>query len=185
MNFYELAKKRYSLRDMSDRKISDEDLQNILEAGRIAPTAKNSQSQRILVVRSDEAVGKMRKCTPSHFNAHVICVISYDKVVSSTCNNPIGGESYGEVDAAIVATHMALQATELGIGSCMVATFDTDMIKKEFHFPDSIKPVILLLLGYPGNNGNPGVFHERRFKLKKTVAYDDYQTSEALGDADR
>jgi nitroreductase len=178
MNFYELAKARYSLRDMSDQKIADEDLKKILEAGRIAPTAKNSQSQRILVIRGDAALQKMRECTPSHFNAPVICVVSYDTKVSGTCNNPIGGESYGEVDAAIVATHMMLQATELGIGSSMVATFDTDQMRQVFHFPETIKPVILLLLGYPGEKGQPGVFHERRFKLKKTVAFDDYKVSE-------
>lgn len=174
MDFMELAKSRYSLRDMSDKKISDKDLTKILEAGRIAPTAKNSQSQRVLVIKSEDALNKMRECTPSHFHAPVICVVSYDTKISSTCDNPIGGESYGEVDAAIVATHMMLQATELKIGSSLVATFDTEKIKEYFHFPETIKPVILLLLGYPGEKGQPGVFHERRFKLTKTVAFDEY-----------
>jgi len=174
MNFYELAKSRYSLRSMSDRKISDEDLEKIIECGRIAPTAKNSQSQRVLVLKSDEALEKMRDCTPSHFNAQIIMVVSYDMKVSSTCNNPIGGESYGEVDAAIVTTHMMLQATEMGIGSCIVATFDTNKILKVFHFPETIKPVLLLLLGYPDDNGKPGPFHRRRFKATKTFTFNDY-----------
>lgn len=178
MKFIDLAKKRYTLRDMSDRKVEDEDLNIILEAGRIAPTAKNSQSQRILVIEEEEALAKMRECTPSHFNAPVIMIVSYDKDVSSTCNNPIGGESYGEVDAAIVATHMVLQATELGIGTAMIATFDTDKIRKEFHFPDNVTPVILILLGYPGEKGMEGVFHRRRFKLSKTVTYNDYQEND-------
>lgn len=178
MNFMELAKSRYSVRDMSSRKISDEDLMTILEAGRIAPTAKNSQSQRVLVIRGEEALEKMRECTPNHFNAPVICIVSYDAAISSTCNNPIGGESYGEVDAAIVATHMMLQATELKIGSSLVATFDTVKIKEYFHFPETIKPVILLLLGYPGKKGQPGVFHTRRFKLSKTVTFDNYGEEE-------
>jgi hypothetical protein len=51
-------------------------------------------------------------------------------------------------------------------------------MRQVFHFPETIKPVILLLLGYPGEKGQPGVFHERRFKLKKTVAFDDYKVSE-------
>lgn len=175
MDFMSLAQRRYTLRQMSDKQISDDDLEKILEAGRIAPTAKNSQSQRILVVKDTCQIQKMRECTPSHFNAPVIMVVSYDMEISSTCNNPIGGESYGEVDAAIVAIHMVLQATELGIGSAIVATFDTDKMRKIFHFPENIKPVILVNLGYPTENAKPGPFHSRRFKLKKTVVFDDYE----------
>lgn len=179
MDFLKLAKERYTLRDMSGEKIPREQLELILEAGRIAPTAKNAQSQRILVIESPEAVEKMRICTPHHYNAPVIMVISYDTKISSTCNNPIGGESYGEVDAAIVAVHMALEATELGIGTAFIATFDTDKIREEFHFPDNIKPVLLLLLGYPGEKGQPGIFHQRRFKMQKTVAYNGYDVEKA------
>ena len=178
MTFYELAESRYTLRDMSDKEISGEDLEKILEAGRIAPTAKNSQSQRVLVVKGNESIAKMRECTPNHFNAPVVLVVSYDTEISSTCNNPIGGESYGEIDAAIVATHMVLQATELGIGSAIVATFDTKKLREIFHFPENIKPVLLVDLGYPGEKGKPGPFHTRRFKLKKTVVYDSYGEDE-------
>ena len=174
MDFLKLAQDRYTLRDMSDRPVEDKNLEKILEAGRIAPTAKNAQSQRILVVREQGQILKMRGCTPSHFNAPVIMVVSYDTNISRTCNNPIGGESYGEVDAAIVATHMVLQATELGIGSAIVATFDTDKLRNEFHFPENIKPVLIVCLGYPKENAQPGVFHARRFKLGKTVMFDDY-----------
>ncbi len=177
MDFMNLAQKRYTLRKMSDEKITDEDLEKILEAGRIAPTAKNAQSQRILVVKDSKQILKMRECTPAHFNAPVIIVVSYDRDISSTCNNPIGGESYGEVDAAIVATHMVLQATELGIGSAMVATFDTEKMIEMFHIPSNIKPVILVNLGYPADGAQPGPFHARRFKLKKTVVFDDYEQS--------
>lgn len=179
MTFLELAQSRYTLRDMSDEEISDEDLEKILEAGRIAPTAKNSQSHRVLVVRDKKSVDKIRACTPNHFNAPIVMVVSYDTEISSTCNNPIGGESYGEVDAAIVATHMVLQATELGIGSAIVATFDTEKLRREFHFPNNIKPVLLVDLGYPGENGKPGPFHARRFKIKKTVTFDDYDQNVA------
>lgn len=175
MDFLKLAQSRYTLRKMSDKVIAEDDIKKILEAGRIAPTAKNSQSQRVLVVKEPEQILKMRECTPSHFNAPVIMVVSYDTEISSTCNNPIGGESYGEVDAAIVATHMVLQATDLGIGSAMVATFDTRKIREMFHFPENIKPVILVNLGYPAEDAKPGPFHARRFKLNKTVVFDDYK----------
>ncbi len=174
MNFLELVKMRYTLRDMNGKAVSTEDLEKILEAGRFAPTAKNSQSQRILVINDESSLAKMRECTPCHFNSSLIMILSYNTDVSGTCDNPIGGESYGEVDVAIVATHMVLQATELGIGSAIIATFDTLKIREFFHFPDNIKPVLVLDFGYPSDNGKPGAFHARRFKISKTVTFNDY-----------
>ena len=56
MEFMELAKKRYSVRKFSDRPVEKEKLGKILEAGNIAPTAKNQQPQRIYVLQSAEAL---------------------------------------------------------------------------------------------------------------------------------
>ena len=62
-DFLELARDRYSERRFSDRPIEDEKLARILEAGQYAPTAENKQPQRILVVRGEEALSRMDKCT--------------------------------------------------------------------------------------------------------------------------
>ncbi|MGN0710083.1 MAG: nitroreductase family protein, partial [Anaerovoracaceae bacterium] len=63
-DFMELARSRYSLKKYSDRKIKDEDIEKILEAAQIAPTAKNMQPQHIYVMRSEEALAKMDQVTP-------------------------------------------------------------------------------------------------------------------------
>lgn len=61
MNFMELAKKRCSVRAYEDKPVAPEHLQAVLEAGRLAPTGKNHQPQRLLVVQSPEGLEKMAK----------------------------------------------------------------------------------------------------------------------------
>ena len=69
MTFMELAKNRYSERFFDSRPVEDEKLQQILEAGRIVPTACNYQPQRFYVMRSPEALEKVKMVTPFHYNA--------------------------------------------------------------------------------------------------------------------
>ena len=63
MEFLELAKSRYSVRKFDARPVEEEVLQKILEAGRVAPTAKNMQPQKIYVLESPEAVASIREIT--------------------------------------------------------------------------------------------------------------------------
>ena len=63
MDFLELAKERYSVRKMGEEKIKQEDLNKILEAAKLSPTAKNLQRQRLLVVNTEEGIEKVKKCT--------------------------------------------------------------------------------------------------------------------------
>lgn len=65
MDFTELAAKRYSVRNYADRPVEPEKIQAVLEAGRLAPTAKNLQPQRIRVIQSPEALAKIREVVRS------------------------------------------------------------------------------------------------------------------------
>ena len=122
MDFEALARARFSVRDYKGTPIEEEKLQKILEAGRIAPTAKNSQAHRVYVLQSEEALEKIRAITRCAFNAPVVLLVAYDE--NEEWVNPLeGGHRSGQQDASIVATHMMLQAWELGIGSCWVNFF--------------------------------------------------------------
>jgi len=82
MNFLELIEKRYSVRNYSDKPLEQEKLDIILEAGRLAPTAVNEQPQRIFVLKSEEALSKVRSICRYAFNAPVVLLVCYDKNVS-------------------------------------------------------------------------------------------------------
>lgn len=78
MNFAELSAQRYSLRKFSDRPVEDALLQQVLEAGRNAPTAHNNQPQRIFVLQSPEAMAKADACMGCHFHPPVLLAVAYE-----------------------------------------------------------------------------------------------------------
>ena len=69
MEFKEVVKNRYSCKKFDGREITDEQLEAILEAGRLAPTAKNLQEQHIYVAQTGEALAKIDKATPCRYGA--------------------------------------------------------------------------------------------------------------------
>ena len=111
MDFQALSAARYSLRKFDPRPVEQDKLDLILEAGRNAPTAHNYQPQRIFVLRSPEALAKADACTGSRFNPPVILAVCYDPAVS--WKREYYGKDHGEIDAAIAATQMMLQAADL------------------------------------------------------------------------
>lgn len=169
MNFLELAQKRYSVRKFGDMKVEKDKLYLILEAGRIAPTAGNYQPQRILVLDSEEGLSKLSLCTPYKFNQSLALLVCYDETIS--WKRSFDGKNDGEVDASIVATHMMLEATELGIGSTWIGHFDPVGIRKTFEIPASIIPVALLLMGYPSDDAVPSKLHHERLDISQTTFY--------------
>ena len=154
MAFMDLAKSRYSVRKFSDKPIEKEKLDAILEAGRIAPTGHNYQPYRVYVLQSAEALEKIRGLTRCAFNAPVVLMVTVRK--DEEWVNPFEHSiRAGEQDASIVATHMMLEAWDLGIGSVWVRGFRADEVAKMFRLPDEIKPVCLLPMGYPSEKAKP------------------------------
>ena len=169
MNFIELSKARYSVRNFDQRPIESEKLQTILEAGRLAPTATNAQPQRIFVLQSPEMLEKIRSATRMAFNAPVVLMVCYDKTVSWKATR--FGEDYdaGEMDASIVTTAMMMQAAELGIGSLWARGFNGPEIAAAFDLPENLHLVCLLDLGYPAADSQPSERHDSRLPLEETV----------------
>lgn len=148
MDFWELAQTRYSVRNYSDRPVEDEKLQKILEAGRLAPTAVNYQPQKIFVLKSEEAMQKLRGATRMAYNAPMAMLVCYDQNISWKAHRFGDDFDGGPMDADIVTTMMMLQATELGLGTLWVRGYCTRDILRAFPMPENIVPVCILLLGY-------------------------------------
>lgn len=116
MEFMDVIKNRYSCKKYTSERISKEKLNQILEAGRLAPTAKNCQEQHIYVVESEEGLKKIDSLTPCRYGAQTVLIVAYDKNNTFTYQ----GQKYdsGIEDATIVATHMLLAAKAVGVDSC-------------------------------------------------------------------
>ena len=172
MNFLDMAKMRYSVRNYQEKRVDREKLNTILEAGRVAPTAANMQPQRILVVESADGLAKLSKATKT-FNAPLALIICADK--ENVWVRPQDGKKTYDIDASIITDHMMLQATELGLGTLWMTWFDPAVVKKEFDLPSNYEPVNILLLGYAGGNPQPPERHNQARKpIGETVFFEKF-----------
>ena len=170
MTFLELAKSRYSVRAYKPDAIEEETLNQILEAGRVAPTACNYQPQRVYVVRSEENRKKLAAVSPCTFDAPVILVVCYDTDRHAK-SRMMPGYTFGEMDATIVCTHMMLQAWELGVGSCWVGMFNDAEVAKALSLPDNVHVAALLPMGYPAETAKPAAMHSTFRPMEETISY--------------
>lgn len=169
MEFSKVVKERYSCKNFSDKKVSDEQLNVILEAGRVAPTAKNLQEQHIYVVRSAEALAKIDKVTPCRYNAPTVLVVAFDK--NNVFTYPGEKRDSGIEDATIVATHLTLAAANEGVDSCWINFFNPDELAKSLCLPENEEILMLLDLGFAAEGVGPLENHSKRKPLSETVSY--------------
>lgn len=167
MEYEKLIKERFSNRSFSNKLLENDKLTKILYAGSLAPTAKNKQPQKIYVVNSNEGLQKIDEITPCRYNANTVLIVASDK--NTAWNN--GNYSTYEMDATIVATHMMLEATNLGVDNIWIEMFDKDKLKEIFKLESSIEPICLMPLGYRKEDSKPSPLHSIRKPLQETVKY--------------
>lgn len=174
MNFLELAKKRHSVRKFNEIKVEEEKLKLILEAGRVAPTAKNAQPQVLIVVRKEEGLEKLAKVTPCLFGATCAIIVCADTNKSHIRKHD--NHDTKDIDATIITDHMMLQATDIGVQSLWVCNFNPHILKEEFNLPDNIEAFNILVLGYSDVEPKSSDRHsETRKPIEETVFYDEYR----------
>lgn len=144
MSVLELIAGRRSVRRYDSKKISDEDLRSILEAGRQAPSAVNRQPVKFVVVTDDELKKDFSNNPFNHFIKKAPVVI----VACADVKNILTGK-WAVVDASIALENMVIAAWSLGVGSCWIGAFKEKDVKSQLKIPDKWKVVALLTLGYP------------------------------------
>lgn len=138
---------RMSVRDYTDQPIDDAQLTRILEAGRRAPSAKNRQAWRFVVI-SDPAM--RARIQDAAFGQEYV---GKAPVIIALCTTnieykmPNGQLSY-PIDLSIAASFMMLQAAHESLGSCLVTTFREDDVKEILTVPYSMRVVLLLTVGH-------------------------------------
>ena len=168
MTFLELAKARFSVRKFKPDAIEDAKLNAILEAARVAPTAHNNQPQKIFIVKSEEIRKQLAEVCRCTFGAPVIAIIAYDRELDWK-NRLMPGYGAGETDAAIVCTHMMLEAWEQGIGSCWVGMFNAEEIGRVLDLPEHDVVSAMLPMGYAADDCVPAGLHDISRELDEMV----------------
>ena len=170
MEFLEIAKSRYSVRDYKSRKVETEKLEKILFAAHVAPTAANLQPVRLIVVQEDEGLNKIGKAA-NLYGAPLAIIVCAEHTKAWT--RPFDNKKTVDVDASILTDHMMLEATELGLGSVWICYFKPDVIKQEFRLPDTLEPVNILVIGYAGENFADSKRHSQtRIPVSELVSYE-------------
>ena len=167
MEFEKVIRERFSARGFKNEIVSDELITKVLEAGQVAPTAKNQQPQKIYVVKSSEGLNKIDQVSPCRYNAPIVLLVCSDKDVAWSKEN----YSTYEMDATIVATHMILEATNVGLNSVWVEMFDKNKTKEIFELEKNIEPICLIAMGYKEDGVVPSPMHTSKKSLEETVKY--------------
>lgn len=169
MKFSELITKRFSVKKFDQGvPVPAEKLDAILEAGRVALTARNSQPQHVYVLESTEALAKMDEVTPCRYGAPVALLVTY--YTGQAFVYPGGKRDSGVEDASIVATHMILAAADEGVDSCWVNRFDPDQVKEVFGLAEDEEAVLFLDLGTRADSVEPLTPHFKKKPLEELVS---------------
>ena len=171
MKFIELAKQRVSIRSYKPEPVSDEQLNEVLEAGRLAPTACNLQPFQFVVVQEKENLTALAAGYPAPWFAEAPVVIAICTLPSKAWKRKQDERCLVDVDAAIAADHMTLAAADIGLGTCWVGAFDPKIVRKALGVPRTVEPIILLTLGHPNEHGRP----KTRQPIEKLVRYEHWK----------
>jgi len=172
MNYLELAKRRCSMRQYSEQKIENDKITTILECARVAPTGVNYQPHHILVLSTQLALDKLKNCANT-FNAPLVMIVCVDSSVSWT--RKYDNKSIADIDATIVADHILMSAESLGLGTCWVVSFKSDLLRASYNIPQNLEPVAIITIGYDGTDRtSPDRHIAARKPLQDIITYEKF-----------
>jgi nitroreductase len=166
MDVHEAIHARYSVRSYQDKPVEDDKLQRVLDAGRLAPSARNRQQWKFVVVRDADTRQAVVKASEQGWLASapvIVAVVGLTPDETMYCEVPTD-----PVDCAIAIDHMTLAAVAEGLGTCWVGHFKQSETRQALGVPDSAWVVELLPLGYPADQPKS----KDRKALDEVVCYD-------------
>ncbi len=155
-----------STRNFTNESVDEDAITRILEAGRKAPSAKNRQPWRFIVISNDATRAQIESAAFGQEHVGQAPVIIAACTTNVDYRMPNGQWSY-PIDITMAVSFMMLQATAEKLGACVITTFDEQKVKDVLTVPYSMRVVMLLLVGHPGERPFP----TQRKPLKRIVSY--------------
>jgi nitroreductase len=153
MNLMQAVRARRSIRNFLDKPVEEEKLLAVLEAGQLAPSAKNMQDWKFIVVRDFVTRQRLAEAARDQQfvgQAPVVIAACGTSDLVMTCGQP----AYA-IDVAIALDHMTLAAASLDLGTCWIGAFYEEKVKEILGVPQEVRVVALLPLGYPAEQPGP------------------------------
>jgi len=175
----ELIKRRQSDRGYLDREVEQEKLDRILEAGRLAPSACNSQPWKFIVVTEPgvkKEVARAATAKEIGFNkfidqAPVLLVIVREKPnLVPRIGGSFKNKDYSVIDIGIAAENICLQAVAEELGSCILGWFNEKKVKQILNIPENKRAELIISLGYPSKPHR----EKKRKESSEVVSYNKY-----------
>lgn len=170
MDFHQLLHKRYSVRKFQQQPIERELMLQVLEAGRMAPSAVNYQPWHFIVIQDQALKEKLHTVYGRDWFQQAAAYIVVCGDHTASWKRSSDQKDHCDIDIAIAVDHMTLRATELGLGSCWVCNFDNQLTKEILQLPDHIEPMVILPIGYPLPQQEPTP--KKRKALNEIVHWD-------------
>lgn len=169
MDIFESITRRYSCRDYESRPVEPEKLEKILNAARLAPSARNSQDWRFVVVTDAAKRAALQAAAADQ------PFVGAAPVVIAACSHThkrmnLCGQPYASINVAIALEHIALAATALGLATCWIGSFKPGAVRTILDIPTSIAVVELMTLGYPADKGAS----PKRLHLDEIACYEQW-----------
>ena len=167
MDFSQLIRIRYSVRAYKPDPVGEDELNQVLEAARLAPTAGNTQSFQLIVIKTQGREEELRRIYDRDWFVGAPLVICACGIPSEAWIRD-DKKNYAVVDVAIVMDHLILAATDLGLGTCWIAAFNEQATREILGLPEEVEPIVFTTLGYPADQPEP----KERKPLKELVRYE-------------
>lgn len=166
MSIYEIIKKRKSVRAFDKKEVPEDVINRIMDTARIAPSAKNRQEWRFIIVKDGEKKKQLSAAAKNQSfikDASVVLVCcGIDDGYIMTCGQP----AYS-IDTAIAIDHITLCAVEEGLGTCWIGAFYEDKVKEILDIPEGVRVLLLLPVGYPKDDSKK---EKNRLSMKEIVS---------------
>ncbi len=152
--FIKLAQERSSIRKYSNKEVSCEVINQIIESARIAPSAVNFQPWKFLIIKGEKSKQIVRESYKREWFATAPLYIIACGNHQEAWHRSFDGKDHTDIDIAIAVEHICLSATSAGLGTCWVCNFDATKLKTDLSLPENLEPIAIIPLGYPEGDGD-------------------------------
>ncbi len=167
----QLIETRHSIRSYKDQEIEEDKLNYVLQAFRKAPSAKNLQPWKLVVIKNKKILTDIAiACNNQTFMEEAPVIIAACAKEEEAYGSMGGYMSSYPIDIAIALEHLILAATEKGLGTCWIGAFKEQLVKDILGVPENVRVVALTPLGYPAREASI----RGRKPLTEIISYDKY-----------
>ena len=181
MSFIDLANKRYSVRNYKNTPVPQEKINRCIEAARLAPSACNSQPWKFIAVDDPKFIKELAKAAFegildfNHFAFKapvLILIVSERQKAFAKFGGIVKRKNFSLMDIGITAEHFCLQATEEGLGTCMLGWFNEKKVKKTLSIPKLKRVELIISVGFSADDNIP---HKKRKSVDEILSYNKYR----------